>query len=115
MVYLVRTLGLVPEPFNLTTGTFNLVVKDRFATTEVGAFSSEQRHTSATLPVLETCTSYWFCWALSTWATHRFCTESSQLSAVSFQQGRTRNRTHLPDASKCLISARADTEDACLN
>jgi hypothetical protein len=39
VVYLVRTLGLVPEPFNLTTGTFNLVVKDRTAFRLSGAYS----------------------------------------------------------------------------
>ena len=31
MVYLVRSLGFEPETFHLTTGTFNLVVKDRIA------------------------------------------------------------------------------------
>jgi len=37
--YLVSTLGLWPEHFLLTTGTFNLVVKDRIAFRLSGAYS----------------------------------------------------------------------------
>ena len=43
---------------SLTTGTFNLVVKDRIAIRLSGALQSEQTHTSANLPVLETLQSY---------------------------------------------------------
>jgi hypothetical protein len=54
VVYLVRTLGLVPEPFNLTTGTFNLVVKDRTALRLSGAHSvqadSEHERERSRLP-----------------------------------------------------------------
>jgi hypothetical protein len=35
----VRSLGFSPEPFHLTTGTFNLVVKDRTALRLSGAYS----------------------------------------------------------------------------
>ena len=57
MAYLVRSLGFEPET-SLTTGTFNLVVKDRIAIRLSGALQSEQTHTSANLPVLETLQSY---------------------------------------------------------
>jgi hypothetical protein len=39
VAYLVRSLGFSPEPFHLTTGTFNLVVKDRTAFRLSGAYS----------------------------------------------------------------------------
>ena len=37
--YFVSTFGLEPELFLLTTGTFNLVVKDRIALRLSGAYS----------------------------------------------------------------------------
>jgi len=84
-VYLVRSLGFEPE-----TSISRLARSTKLSKTDPhfrrgGALSGpEQRHTSATLPVLETCITYWFCWALSTWTTHRFCTEYSHAGASSF-------------------------------
>jgi hypothetical protein len=50
---------LSPNYSYLTTGTFNLVVKDRITHRLSGAlFSPAQRHTYASLPVLETFKSY---------------------------------------------------------
>jgi len=43
MVYLVRSLGFSPESFHLTTGTFNLVVKDRIAFRLSGAPSVQSK------------------------------------------------------------------------
>jgi len=43
MAYLVRSLGFSPESFHLTTGTFNLVVKDRIAFRLSGAPSVQSK------------------------------------------------------------------------
>jgi hypothetical protein len=51
----VSTLGLEPELFLLTTGTFNLVVKDRTAfPPQRRVFSPERVANQATRAVLET-------------------------------------------------------------
>ena len=51
----VSTLGLEPELFLLTTGTFNLVVKDRTAFPPQRRVFSPERVTKQTAPsVLET-------------------------------------------------------------
>ncbi len=87
--YLVRSLGFHPS-LPLTTGTFNLVVKEpNRLPPERRAFSPMRRHTSATPPVLETCTSYLLpaltVNPLQQWDFHCFSTleTSSHLSALS--------------------------------
>jgi hypothetical protein len=90
--YLVRSLGFHPS-LPLTTGTFNLVVKEpNRLPPERRAFSPMRRHTSATPPVLETCTSYLLpaltVNPLRQWDFHCFSTleTSSQLFGPQFSE-----------------------------
>jgi len=54
----VRSLGLLPESLSLTTGTFNLVVKDRIALRLSDANSVQETRTNANPTVLETLPTY---------------------------------------------------------
>jgi hypothetical protein len=70
---------LSPNLPTLTTGTFNLVVKEpNRLPPERRAFSPVQRHTTAPLPVLETDPSYSFRRCLSTHCAHRISTAYAQ-------------------------------------
>jgi len=112
----VSTLGLEPEHFFLTTGTFNLVVKDRKRRPpERDVFSPERSRTNANPSVLETLVRYRRATLLSTHCPHRISTRFSQYGELYTNTWRSfwmRNRTHLPLQKSSAISARAEAEDS---
>src|SRR5271165_644532 len=73
-VYLVRSYRTYARIRSLTTGTFNLVVKDRIAIRQSGANSVQANSHRANPTVLETLQTYWPRKTLSTPASHRIST-----------------------------------------
>ncbi len=111
-----RSLGFSPESFHLTTGTFNLVVKDRIAFRLSGAPSVQSRDTQVR-PCLSSKPDKVTSCALpvSTHCTHRISTaypHGNWGSAGTLARDLSAQQNSSSVRSKCHISARADTEDS---
>ena len=96
------TFRLEPEHFILTTGTFNLIVKDRIAFRLSGALSVRTDPLSGNPYVLETFQPYRVALPLSTLCNHRISTCYPQ-RGVSIQARKTQARRTLYDNAATLF------------